>query len=59
MGTIMCPDLQEKIFGRRYNLIDPKEQKEFLTLPGHQNKCAEVVAVATRIAAEMILEGEE
>ncbi len=59
MGTIMCPDLQEKIFGRRYDLVDPKEQQEFLTLPGHQNKCAEVVAVATRIAAEMILEGEE
>ena len=58
MGTIMCPDLQEKVFGRAYNLIDPKDHEAFLTTPGHEEKCAEVVGVATRIAAEMILEGE-
>lgn len=59
MGTIQCPELHNKFFGRSYNLIDPAEQLEFLTLPGHQEKCAEAVGVATRIAAEMILEDEE
>ena len=58
MGTIMCPGLQEKVFGRAYDLIDPADHEAFLSTPGHENKCAEIVGVATRIAAEMILEDE-
>lgn len=59
MGSIMCPNIQQKLLGRSYDLIDPTDHIEFLSLPGHQEKCAEAVAVATRIAAEMILEDEE
>ena len=59
LGTVMCPDLQEKVFGRAYNLVDPKDHDEFLSTPGHEYKCAEIVGAATRIAAEMILEDEE
>lgn len=59
MGTIMCPQLHKNIFGRSYNLVDPKDHEEFLAMPGHQEKCAEVVGAATRIAAEMIFEDEE
>ena len=59
MGTVMCPGCQEKVFGRSYNLVDEAEHMEFLSLPGHQQKCAEVVGVATRIAAEMILADEQ
>ena len=59
MGTVMCPELHKKVFGRSYDLVDPEEHMAFLSIPGHQNKCAEVVAVATRIAAEMILEDED
>ena len=58
MGTIMCPEIHKKVFGRVYVLSDPQQEMEFLTLEGHEAKCAEVVAVATRIAAEMILEDE-
>jgi C_GCAxxG_C_C family probable redox protein len=58
MGSVMCPECQKKVFGRAYDLIDTKEHEEFLSVPGHQVKCAEVVAVATRIAAEMILQDE-
>ena len=58
MGTILCPELHKIVFGRSYTLYDPVEHEEFLTMPGHQEKCAEVVGVAARIAAEMILEGE-
>ena len=58
MGTIMCPDIHEKIFGRRFNLVDPKDHEDFLTMPGHQQKCAEIVGLAARIAAEMILADE-
>jgi hypothetical protein len=59
MGTVLCPEIQKKMFGRGYILYDPKDQQEFLNLEGHGEKCAEVVGVATRIAAEMIFEDEE
>jgi hypothetical protein len=58
MGTVMCPEIQKKLFGRAYNLIDPQDHEEFLSTPGHQEKCAEAVSTATRIAAEMILADE-
>ena len=54
-GTILCPIIHEKLFGRSYILSDPKQEQEFLTLEGHVEKCAEVVREATRIAAEMML----
>lgn len=59
MGTVMCPEIHKKLFGRSYTLYDPKEHEEFLTMPGHQVKCAEAVGVAARIAAEMILADKE
>ncbi len=58
MGTVLCPKIQEKLFGRAYDLIDNEDHEAFLSVPGHQEKCAEAVAAATRIAAEMILEDE-
>lgn len=59
MGSVLCPELQKKVFGRAFDLVDPQEHMEFLSLPGHQEKCAEIVGVATRIAAEMILADED
>ncbi|SHI07811.1 C_GCAxxG_C_C family probable redox protein [Sporobacter termitidis DSM 10068] len=59
MGTILCPELHKKVFGRSYRLCDPKEHEEFLSMPGHNVKCAEVVGVAARLAAEMLLAGED
>ena len=58
-GSLSCPGVQKKIFGRSYNFLDEKEHVEFLTMEGHQEKCARVVAGAARMAAEMILEDEE
>ena len=54
-GTILCPNIHEKVFGRSYIFTDPKQEEEFLALEGHAIKCAEIVGDATRIAAEMIL----
>ncbi len=59
MGTVMCPEIHKKLFGRSYTLYDPVEHEEFLSMPGHQEKCAEAVGVAARIAAEMILADED
>ncbi|MBQ8974815.1 MAG: C-GCAxxG-C-C family protein [Oscillospiraceae bacterium] len=58
-GSVLCPDVHKKLFGRSYILSDPQQEEEFLHLEGHVEKCAEAVAAATRIAAEMILEDEE
>ncbi|MCD8017654.1 MAG: C-GCAxxG-C-C family protein [Oscillospiraceae bacterium] len=58
MGTIMCPELHEKVFGRRYVFTDPVQHEEFGNLPGHAEKCAEVVAAAVRVTCEMLLEDE-
>ncbi len=59
VGTILCPKIHEKLFGRSYVLSDPKDQQEFFGLEGHVEKCSEIVAIAARIAAEMIVEGDE
>ncbi|HCX64912.1 MAG TPA: hypothetical protein DHN33_06850 [Eubacteriaceae bacterium] len=55
-GTVLCPEIHKQLFGKSFILTDPKQNEEFLTYPGHVEKCGEVVAVAARIAAEMILE---
>ena len=55
-GTVLCPKIHEKLFGRSYIFTDPKQEEEFLTMEGHEVKCAEIVADATRIAAQMIID---
>ena len=55
-GTVLCPIIHEKLFGRSYIFSDPIQENEFLALEGHEMKCALVVGEATRIAAEMMLE---
>jgi len=55
-GSTLCPDIQELKFGRRFNMLDKKDWEEFMNLPGHYEKCAEVVAKGTRLAAEVLLE---
>lgn len=55
-GTTLCPEIHKILFGKAFNLQDPADHEEFLSLPGHAQKCGEVVAKAARIAAEMILE---
>ena len=57
MGTTLCPEIQKKLFGRSFKLYDPAEVRQFLSLEGHAEKCAEVVGTATRVAAEMLVEG--
>ena len=57
-GTTLCPEIQKQLFGKGFDLTDDKDHAEFLTTPGHEAKCGEVVAEAARLAAEMILEGE-
>lgn len=58
-GTTLCPEIHKSLFGRSFNFLDEKQNQEFLTLPGHAEKCSTVVAKAARMAAEMLLGDEE
>ena len=55
-GTTLCPEIHKSLFGRSFNLLDEKQNEEFLNLPGHAEKCSVVVAKAARMAAEMMLD---
>lgn len=53
-GSTMCGAILEAKLGKRYNLANPVESAMYLSSSGPE-KCAEVVASAVRIAAEIIL----
>ena len=56
-GSVLCRDIQTRVFGRPYYLADPEEFKKFEDAGGHADKgCPEVVGKAARWMAEIILE---
>jgi C_GCAxxG_C_C family probable redox protein len=58
LGSTMCGDIVEKEFGKRYNLADPAEAMEWMSL-GAIEKCGAVISKAVSIAAEIILTEED
>ena len=56
LGGCNCRDVQHQIFGRSFNLTDPKEGREFVKANAIK-KCRLPAERAARIAAELILEG--
>jgi len=55
-GSPLCKDVQKKIFGKSFKLLDAKEYQEFEKAGGHVDKCPSVSANAARWAAEIILD---
>lgn len=55
-GSILCKDIQKKIFGRNFNLKDTKEIVEFKKAGGHENKCPSVVGNGCMWTARIVLE---
>jgi len=53
LGSTMCGDLVEAKFGRRFNLADPEESKEWSKC-GAAEKCGEIIRTGVRIASELI-----
>ena len=58
MGSTTCRDIQIARLGRYYNMADPQEYQEFAKA-GAYVECSKVVARASRLAAEFILEQRE
>ena len=52
---LKCHDVQEKVFGRTWNLRDDKEREEFIE-NGLHDTCADVCQKAAELAAAVILE---
>lgn len=58
-GTTLCPEIHKQLFGRSFNLIDDKEDADYLSIPDHVEKCSVVVKKAARMAAEILLEDKK
>jgi endoglucanase Acf2 len=55
-GSIICGDIHNKIFKRKFNLWD-KEEKQLFELAGaHDDKCTSVVGNASSWAMSIILD---
>jgi len=55
-GSPICQDIHKKLFGRTFNLLDPKEYQEFEKAGAHVDKCPDVSGKVARWAAEIILD---
>lgn len=56
IGATRCHDIQKRLLGRIFDLLDSKDWEEFLRLGGHTDKCPFVTGTAAKLAVEMILE---
>jgi len=54
-GSPVCKDVHMKLFGRTFNLLDPKEYDEFEKAGAHVDKCPSVAGNVAKWTAEIIL----
>lgn len=56
-GTLICKEIQEKRFGRSWDLLNPDELKDFLKSGGHEAEGAPKTTGRTaELAAEVIID---
>jgi C_GCAxxG_C_C family probable redox protein len=55
-GSLLCDDIEKKIFGRSFDKWNPAEREEKEKMGGHRDKCPSVVGKASRWVAELILD---
>jgi C_GCAxxG_C_C family probable redox protein len=57
-GSILCPQVQSKIFGRSFNHQDPADWQAFIAAGAHSDptKCMSVVGNAARWTLETLIE---
>jgi C_GCAxxG_C_C family probable redox protein len=54
-GSPLCCDVQKKLFGRSYILLDKQDYEAFEKAGAHVDKCTSVAGNAARWTAEIIL----
>ena len=55
-GTIICEEIQEKVMGRSFSLLDPEDKQVFEAMGGHSTACPSVVGKGVQWTAELIEE---
>ena len=55
-GTIICPHIQVRLFGRHYYFPDPDDMDKFERAGGHLDKCPRVAGNAARWTMEILLD---
>lgn len=55
-GSSICSDIHKKLFGRTFNLLDPKDYAEFEKSGAHVDKCPKISGNVAKWTAEIILE---
>jgi C_GCAxxG_C_C family probable redox protein len=58
-GSIICRDIQQKVFGRPFYIRDADEFRKFEDAGAHADKCPSVVGNAARWVAEILEEERE
>jgi len=53
-GTINCREVQKKIFGKSFNLLNPEDRAASELAGSHIDKCTSVVGNAAKMVAEVI-----
>jgi C_GCAxxG_C_C family probable redox protein len=54
-GSLLCCDVQTKLFGRSYKLLDKSEYEAFEKAGAHVDKCTSVAGNVAKWTAEIIL----
>lgn len=57
--SVICSDIQKKIFGRSFNMLNKDDKILFEKMGGHKDKCPIVVGKAAAWMAEIILKHPE
>lgn len=55
-GSLLCCDVQKKLFGRSFNLLDKKEYEEFEKAGAHVDKCPSISGNVAKWTVELILD---
>ena len=56
-GSVLCPEIQERVIGRSWDLSKPEEFEAFIHAPEH-DRCSIVVSKAARLVAGILLKNE-
>ena len=54
-GSVICRNIQTKMFGRPYYLVDPDEFEKFEKAGAHEVHCPEVVGKAAGWTADLVI----